>query len=137
MRPGVRTEDVAASFQAAVVDTLVTKAAVACALYDTPRIAIGGGVACNGPLREALVAKGKEQGFEVFLTPPKLCTDNAAMVASQGYSGFSNAGPTRCPSRCVRVRCGRARKRLPRPSLTVKVPPGRRVVPPGPKAQVA
>ena len=97
MRPGVRTEDVAASFQAAVVDTLVTKAAVACALHRTPRIAIGGGVACNGPLREALLAKGKEAGFEVFLTPPKLCTDNAAMVASQGYFRFRERGPDTLP----------------------------------------
>ncbi len=97
LRPGVRVEDVAASFQAAVVDTLVTKSSVACRRWKTPRLAIGGGVACNGPLRDALVARGAKEGFRVYLTPPSLCTDNAAMVASQGYFRFMAQGPDALP----------------------------------------
>jgi N6-L-threonylcarbamoyladenine synthase len=83
--PQFRVADVAASFQAAVVDTLVAKARVAVKKTGVRRFAVGGGVACNGPLREALLRAGAADGFEVLLTPPKFCTDNAAMVAAQGY----------------------------------------------------
>jgi N6-L-threonylcarbamoyladenine synthase len=83
--PDVRVADAAASFQAAVVETLVTKARLAVRQTGVPRFAIGGGVACNGPLRAALAAAGRDDGFAVVLTPPEFCTDNAAMVAAQGF----------------------------------------------------
>jgi len=95
--PGFRVADVAASFQAAVVDTLVAKARLAVRRTGVPRFAIGGGVACNGPLRAALKAAGAEDGFEVLLTPPSLCTDNAAMVAAQGHHVFRARGAAPLP----------------------------------------
>ena len=95
--PGVRTADVAASFQAAVVDTLTAKARLAVRKTGVRRFAIGGGVACNGPLRSSLMAAGKADGFEVLLTPPAFCTDNAAMIAAQGFHVARLAGPPPIP----------------------------------------
>lgn len=100
---GVRPADVAASFQAAVVDALVAKISLAVRLTDIRRVAVGGGVACNGPLRTRLREAADRDGFELFLTPPDLCTDNAAMVAAQGALVFAARGPDRLPL-TVRVR---------------------------------
>jgi N6-L-threonylcarbamoyladenine synthase len=97
--PEFSVEDVAASFQAAVVDVLVAKARLAVAKTGVRRFAIGGGVACNGPLRAALLSAGEADGFEVFLTPPSLCTDNAAMVAAQGFHVATLRGPATGPIR--------------------------------------
>ncbi len=95
--PDVRMVDVAASFQAAVVDTLTAKARLAVKKTGVRRFAIGGGVACNGPLRAALAAAGKEDGFDVLLTPPAYCTDNAAMIAAQGFHVARLSGPPPSP----------------------------------------
>jgi N6-L-threonylcarbamoyladenine synthase len=72
--------DVAASFQAAVIDVLVDRVTRAAALTGVRRVAIGGGVAANGGLRAALQATG----LDVFLPPKARCTDNAAMIAHCG-----------------------------------------------------
>lgn len=72
--------DVAASFQAAVVDTLVDRVVRGAALSGIRRVAIGGGVAANRGLRAALGATG----LEVHIPPVRLCTDNAAMIAHAG-----------------------------------------------------
>ncbi len=101
--PGVTVADVAASFQAAVVDTLVAKVSRAVQMTGIRRVAVGGGVACNGPLRLALTERGRKEGFAVHLTPPSLCTDNAAMVAAQGFFTFHQRGADTLPLR-VRVR---------------------------------
>lgn len=84
LKPGLRVEDVAASFQACVVDVLDTKVRRAVEQTGVTRVAIGGGVACNGPLRERLRQTATEQGWELLLAPPAWCTDNAAMVAARG-----------------------------------------------------
>ena len=73
--------DAAASFQQAVVDVLVSKAAQSLAITGLRRLAVGGGVTANGALRRGLETMAKARGVELFIPPPNLCTDNAAMAA--------------------------------------------------------
>ena len=73
--------DVAASFQRAVVDVLVGKARQALRRTGLTRLAVGGGVAANRTFRAALEVMAAEEGVELFVPPPSLCTDNAAMAA--------------------------------------------------------
>ncbi len=80
--------DVAAGFQAAVVDMLVAQALKACARTGARRIAVGGGVACNSWLREVLAVRAAKEGVETFFPPPRFCTDNAAMIAGIAYPLF-------------------------------------------------
>jgi N6-L-threonylcarbamoyladenine synthase len=79
--PGPFRADVAASFQQAVVEVLTAKARQALARTGYKRLAVGGGVAANGCLRLALEEMTREVGAELFIPPPALCTDNAAMAA--------------------------------------------------------
>jgi N6-L-threonylcarbamoyladenine synthase len=72
---------VAASFQQAVVDVLSAKARQALRHTGLKRLAVGGGVAANRPLRAALERAAAEEGAELFIPPQALCTDNAAMAA--------------------------------------------------------
>ncbi len=72
--------DLAAAFQAAVVDVLTTKTARAVEATGCRRVLLGGGVARNGPLRRRL-ADELGEGGELFAPPPRLATDNGAMVA--------------------------------------------------------
>ena len=76
--------DVAASFQAAVVRMLVRKTMRACEQTGVKRVVLTGGVAANRPLREALGAEAAAQGVRLHVPPPRLCTDNAAMIAAAG-----------------------------------------------------
>lgn len=76
--------DLAASFQAAVVDVLLTKAARALSHERLKRLAIVGGVACNSALRSEAVRRLR--GIELRLPPPVMCTDNAAMIAGLGLA---------------------------------------------------
>lgn len=73
--------DVAASFERAVVDVLVAKTLAAAEQCGVTRVSVAGGVACNTLLRQELPREAAERGIAVTLTPPRLCTDNAAMVA--------------------------------------------------------
>ena len=77
-----RRADLAASFQAAVVGQLVAKLKRALKRGDWEAVALGGGVAANGPLRAAVAALCEEQGLRLKLVPLALCTDNAAMIGS-------------------------------------------------------
>jgi N6-L-threonylcarbamoyladenine synthase len=79
-----RTEDVAASFQEAVVEVLVGKALHAAERERVPRIVLAGGVAANSRLRELALRRGAAAGIATFLPSKALCTDNAAMVALLG-----------------------------------------------------
>ena len=75
-----RRASIAASYQEAIVDQLVSKT-VRCAEQEGLRsVAIGGGVAANSRLRRRLAAACEERGLEAFIPPVALCTDNAAMV---------------------------------------------------------
>src|SRR6058998_3684102 len=76
--------DVAASFQAAVVRMLVRKTIRACEQTGVRRVVLTGGVAANLPLREALAAEAAAHGVHLHVPPPRLCTDNAAMIAAAG-----------------------------------------------------
>jgi N6-L-threonylcarbamoyladenine synthase len=76
--------DVAASFQAAVVKMLVRKTVKAALHHGIKRIVLTGGVAANGPLREALEAAATEHGLRLHIPPRQLCTDNAAMITAAG-----------------------------------------------------
>jgi len=73
--------DMAASFQAAVIDCLVCKALLALEQTGFDRLCVGGGVAANRPFREALETKAAEYGFDLVIPPLALCTDNAVMGA--------------------------------------------------------
>jgi N6-L-threonylcarbamoyladenine synthase len=77
--------DLAASFQAAVVDVLATKAARAADAFGARYLALGGGVAAN---RELLRQVEERAQLPVLCPPPRLCTDNAAMIAAAGYFRF-------------------------------------------------
>ena len=77
--------NIAASFQNAVVDVLVTKTLLAVQQYNVRRVVIGGGVAANQLLREAMQESCNNKNIELYLPAKKMCTDNAAMVASLGY----------------------------------------------------
>ncbi len=80
--------DVAASFQAALIETLVTKTIAAARHAQVSNIVIGGGVAANSALREHLQTACDEAGLRLHLTPMIYCTDNAAMIAALGYQRF-------------------------------------------------
>lgn len=73
-----RRADLAASYQRAIVEALAVRAERALAATGLRRLAIGGGVAANGPLRERLA----RIGVQLDVPPRQLCTDNAAMIAS-------------------------------------------------------
>lgn len=79
--PGQKRADLAASFQAAVVDVLALKCKQALRKTGLTRLAVGGGVSANKPLRAALAAVCEREGAELFIPPLNLCTDNAAMAA--------------------------------------------------------
>jgi N6-L-threonylcarbamoyladenine synthase len=81
---GVELANFAASFQAAVVDVLCRKARRAVALQGIPHLIVCGGVAANRGLRAGLAAVAAEDGFQLYIPPPKRCTDNAAMIAAAG-----------------------------------------------------
>lgn len=81
-------EDVAASFQQAVVDVLVDKTLRLAIEQESEKIVIAGGVASNKGLRDALKKRGKEEGIEIFYPSRILCTDNAAMVGSAAYFNY-------------------------------------------------
>ena len=81
-----RVEDLAASFQEAVVDVLVEKSLRALEATGLKRLAIGGGVAANSRLRSRLQELAQENGFSLFLPSRAMCTDNAAMIAGLAYA---------------------------------------------------
>ncbi|RLJ70755.1 O-sialoglycoprotein endopeptidase [Hydrogenivirga caldilitoris] len=83
-----RPEDVAASFQEAVVDILVSKSLKAMDTTQINRLVVVGGVSANSRLREVFREKSEELGFELYIPPPKLSTDNALMIAYAGIERF-------------------------------------------------
>jgi len=77
--------DIAASFQAAVVDVLIRKTEKACDKVGAKTILLGGGVAANSLLRSELEKMARQTGRRLLVAPRKYCTDNAVMVASLAY----------------------------------------------------
>ena len=80
----LRVADIAAGFEEAVVDVLVTKTLLAAADTGIDHIVLGGGVAANSHLRVVLAARCAEAGLSLRVPPLSLCTDNGAMVAALG-----------------------------------------------------
>jgi N6-L-threonylcarbamoyladenine synthase len=72
---------------------LVEKTMRAAERHAFTTVALGGGVAANGPLRAAMKAAGDERGLRVLWPPAILCTDNAAMIAAAAYHRFTARGP--------------------------------------------
>ncbi len=77
--------DVAASFQKAVVDVLVDHTMMAAKEYGADEVAIAGGVASNGALREAMQDACERRGIRLYRPSPILCTDNAAMIGTAAF----------------------------------------------------
>lgn len=77
--------DIAASFQAAVVDVLITKTADAAVEYGVQQVCICGGVSANSALREAAIKRFGELGLPLHIPPLAYCTDNAAMIGAAAF----------------------------------------------------
>ncbi|MEE1351138.1 MAG: tRNA (adenosine(37)-N6)-threonylcarbamoyltransferase complex transferase subunit TsaD [Clostridia bacterium] len=77
--------DIAASFQNAVTDALVSHTIEAAERKKVKTIVLAGGVASNSALREKMEKESNKKGIDVLYPPPVLCTDNAVMIASAGY----------------------------------------------------
>ncbi|HZP31201.1 MAG TPA: tRNA (adenosine(37)-N6)-threonylcarbamoyltransferase complex transferase subunit TsaD [Acidimicrobiia bacterium] len=92
--PGAPIADVAASFQEAVVDQLVSKLVAAADEHGAPTLVLAGGVAANSRLRARVADAAAATGRAAFLPPPELCTDNAAMIAATAYYRLASDGPT-------------------------------------------
>ena len=81
----INRADVAASFQAAVVDVLVDRTLQAAKEYGIDKVALAGGVASNSALRAGMEAACKKAGKTLFFPSPVYCTDNAAMIGAAAY----------------------------------------------------
>jgi len=96
-----RPQDIAASFQRAVVDCLVDRTRLALAKTDTPTLVVAGGVAANQAIRSALADLASSYGRRFSVPPAWLCTDNAAMIAWAGVEHFAagDSDPLDVPAR--------------------------------------
>lgn len=90
--PDVSDVDIAASFQEAVVDVLLTKAKRAVHEFDARGLCLAGGVAANSSLRERTQSMANEDGIAAFVPSRSMCTDNAAMVAAAGWWRYHSDG---------------------------------------------
>ena len=86
--------DIAASFQAAVVDVLASKLDAAADAIEARTLVLGGGVAANSALRAEVAAVAAEAGRIALIPPPELCTDNAAMIGATAWWRFQSDGPS-------------------------------------------
>jgi len=86
--PKLNVKDVAASFQAAVVDTLVEKTIKAADETNVDKIVVAGGVAANSLLRSRMKEESQKKNMSLYLPGMGLCIDNAAMIGLTGYLHF-------------------------------------------------
>ena len=92
--PDVATADVAASFQEAVVDVLLSKARRAAREVGARGLCLAGGVAANSRLRERALDVCHDEGLHAFLPSRSMCTDNAAIIAAAGWYRLQSDGPS-------------------------------------------
>ncbi|MDO5026980.1 MAG: tRNA (adenosine(37)-N6)-threonylcarbamoyltransferase complex transferase subunit TsaD [Tissierellia bacterium] len=85
-------EDVAASFQMAVLEVLVAKSERLVKEKNLDKFVLSGGVAANKPLRKMLEERLAKFGVKLYYPPMELCTDNAAMIASAGHFNYQKYG---------------------------------------------
>lgn len=90
--PDVPDVDVAASFQEAVVDVLITKARRAVKEHGASGLCLAGGVAANSSLRQRALDVATEDGISAFVPSRSMCTDNAAMIAAVGWWRYHSDG---------------------------------------------
>lgn len=86
----INVPDLAASFQEAVVDALVSRAVMAAKEYGYGKLAIAGGVASNSALREGMEKACEKAGLRLYYPSPVYCTDNAAMIGVAAYYEYIN-----------------------------------------------
>jgi len=86
----IPVNDICCSFQIQAVDGLVEKTIRACKKFNYKKLCVAGGVSANSYLRERLNKRGQEEGISIFAPSLRLCTDNAAMIASLGYFNLMN-----------------------------------------------
>ncbi len=92
--PAANTADVAACFQEAVVDVLVSKSRKAADLIGAKGLVLGGGVAANSLLRDRFMEMCESEGHRGLLPSRAMCTDNAAMIGSAAWYRWRSDGPT-------------------------------------------
>ena len=88
----IKTEDIAAGFQEAVVEVLVNKTIDAAKTLGETKLALAGGVAANSALRDAMTEAASKAGIKLYLPEMSLCTDNAAMIGSAAYYKYMESG---------------------------------------------
>ncbi len=86
--PDINKEDLCASFEKAVTEMLLTNTKKAIEQLNVNKLALAGGVSANSYIRNAFTELGKKMNVNVYYPEFKLCTDNAAMIASAGYYDF-------------------------------------------------
>jgi N6-L-threonylcarbamoyladenine synthase len=104
--------DICASYQEAIVETLVDKTLIAAKQNEVKSVVIAGGVACNSRLRELSKERFGQGGISVYIPSPKYCTDNAAMIGSLGGFMFKNGQTSKLnitPFSTSRPKYGRGR----------------------------
>lgn len=89
--------DICAGFQEAVVEVLVGKTVAAAKSLGLNQIVAGGGVAANSELRKRFTTLCREEGLHLYMAPPPLCTDNAAMIASAAWFKIRQTGLKNTP----------------------------------------
>lgn len=91
----VNVADIAASYQAAIMDVIIRKAVDAALEFggEDPKLVAAGGVAANSALRAGLKEEADKNGIRLYIPDPVLCTDNGAMIAAAAYYKYRAEGP--------------------------------------------